>query len=416
MVKSLMKRILPFLLFILILPSPSTSSGLLPSEIVRSNVGSLAWDPENSSLVYLQYSTREQDTAYLVDLSPTTNQENLLFIKELQGLNLQVQWSPKATKGIVLWRKSEKSEESLFSIFDRKKVIMTPPFEKETFLCWWGEDPLCALIKNISGKEEIELLVQRKAPILEEVFTFPLDYEVFLVPCFVIGNTFYFRGHAPSDGDKYSWSALNLGQKTLRIAPEIPKGTVGALRGPDLESVILEETDISSGNVRYWIFREGSKLTEIRLEGDYRLRIGIWLNQDNFLFFDLERKSENPLYNLYLLTFSQKDTALTKIGELSGMRGILGLAVDPNLSTLWCSVESRRVAENVSIYPGGQYSQVDEILSVTLPPQLKLLVLKGDSSYWPYVIIGTAILCVYLVFVLSKRTKRSEKKRESLRG
>ena len=412
-----MKSILSFLLFILIFPSPSSGNSFLPTEIVRSNVGSLAWNPETSSLFYLQYSTREQDTAYLVDLSPMTNQENLLFFGELKGLNLHVQWSPKATKGVVLWRKSEKSEESLFSVFDRTKVIMTPPLEKETFLCWWGEDPLCGLIKNISGKEEITLLVQRKAPILEEVFTFPLDYEVFLLPCFVVGNTFYFRGGTSSNGWGNPWNALDLNQKTMRIAPEIPQGTVGVLRGPNPESVILEETDISAdsvGRVRYWIFREGSKLTEIKMDEDHRLSIGIWFNQDNFLFLDLDRKSENPSYNLYLLTFSQKDTVLTMIGELPGIRGIQGLAIDPDLLTLWCSVESRQVAEHISIRAGGQYSQVDEILSVTLPPQLRSLVFKEDGSYWLYVIIGIAILCALTVFIFSKKAKRRLKTTESL--
>lgn len=401
-----MRRIFLLLLCSLILSNLTSSNGVLPWEIIKSNVSSLAWDSENSSLVYLQYSTMKQNSGLLIGLTPTTNQESLLLTKELLGPNLRVRWSPKTTKGIVIWQKEENSEESSLLIFDRRKAIVTPPLEKEVFLCWWGEDPLLASIGDISGKPAIKLLTQKKAPTTEEVFTFPSDYEVSLLFSFVVGNTFYFMGHPPSAGDRYTWSALDLEKKTLRIASEIPRGTVGALPGPDPDSVILEETNRSAGARRYSFFRKGSEPTIINLSESCDLTTGTWVNQNNYLFLDSRKTEQKKEYVIYLLSFFQNGTALTKIGTLSGFYGIDGLAVDPNLSTLWCLVQWRQVAEDIHISPGGQYSEVDEIIRVKLPALVSITQPRGNSFIWAYLVLGTATFSAFLVFLFFKKARK----------
>ncbi|MDI6869723.1 MAG: hypothetical protein QMD88_09180 [Coprothermobacterota bacterium] len=329
--------------------------------------------------------------------------ESLLYFKTVGGAGLYMEWSPKATKGVLIWRKDEKSERSLFAIFDKKRAILTPPFEEGKFLCWWGEDPLIEAERETSGKKQIKLLVQRKAPVLEEVFTFPLDYEFFSDPSFVVGNILYFRAHPKSIAENTSWFSLNLEKKSLQIASEIPPETVGALPGPDSDSVILEE--VAKGTRSFSLFKVGGQIQKLRLNEDLSLRMGIWLTQSDYLFLDLKEKGLKTAqsgYDVYLLALSEKGATLKLIGSLEGLFGINGLAISQNLSTLWCIAERRQIAPGISISGGAEYSEVDELIEVKIPYLLAGQELNRSCPILVYVILGIVIFGVFLILSLRK--------------
>ncbi|MBC7344839.1 MAG: hypothetical protein H5U03_05385, partial [Clostridia bacterium] len=252
------------------------------------------------------------------------------------------------------------------------------------------------------------------------VFTFPSGYMATRMVNFVLGDTFYFQEAIPRNNPQsfqlydLEWRKLDLVSKTIRTAPEIPKGTVAVLLGPDENSVILEDTSEGS-KIKYWILHKGQE-PKVLLAGNYHISGAVRLDRSNFLILDLRGEVPNTYCVLSLATLCDDKMSLTEIGRLSSdlFDAHKPPVISPDHSTLWCLshkdelVKVRLPPFTIPTSPGvSQNPTAETMLSATPSEALPF----GQGSVWSYVLMGLVGLCVgiVLVYVLWWKWRQSKR-------